>query len=297
MSGADWRAVARKDFEDAVRSRMVWSVMGVFVALLSFLLLAVDAAEFNGGGAEGAIAYVSQWGQLYVPLVTLIAAYLAVVGERRSGSLRVLLSYPFTRREVVAGKLLGRSVVTLLTLSAAFLVMGGLTVVLYGSLPVAKFLAVVGVVVLFGLSFTGIAVGISAATGSRETALALAIGSFLVFFVFWNGLASGLYYLVYGSLPGLEPAPWYFLAERLSPLEAYRVLLDGILDSFVEPLVGVGLEDLPADVTPEELRAVNRVSGDMPFYLRDWFTGLVLVAWAVVPPALGYWRFERSDLD
>jgi ABC-2 type transport system permease protein len=36
-------------------------------------------------------------------------------------------------------------------------------------------------------------------------------------------------------------------------------------------------------------------AGD-PFYLQTWFVLVLVVAWTVLPVAVGYWRFDRADL-
>jgi len=44
-------------------------------------------------------------------------------------------------------------------------------------------------------------------------------------------------------------------------------------------------------MTPAE-----RYPGDAPFYLQEWFGVVVLLFWLAVPVAIGYYRFERTDL-
>ena len=183
---ATWNDIARKDFEDAVRSKMLWGIIAVFIAFLLMALpvaeqLFPDAVTVDAAKALGGVAMLTQ---LFVPGIALVAGYMAVVGERRSGSLRVLLSYPFSRRDIVAGKLVGRILVTSTALVVGFAVASVLVVVLYGAPDVAAFAGFVGAGVLLGLTFTGLAVGGSAAASSRGRAMTLTIGSFvaMVFF-------------------------------------------------------------------------------------------------------------------
>lgn len=289
--------VARKDFEDAVRSKMVWSLIAVFVALTTFLLVVFRATVDSGDvPADAALSFLAQFGQLFVPLIALVAAYMAVVGERRSGSLRVLLAYPHSRRDVVAGKLLGRGGVVLLAFVVGFTVATVVASAMFEAPALGEFLTVLVAVVLFGLAFCGLAVGISAAAATRGKAMALAIGSFLLFLMFWDGIAAGVYYAVHGSLPGLQADAWYFLLKRLSPIEAFRLLAQSALDGVVNPMIALPVEDLPEGTLPWQVPIEERVEGDLPLYLEDWFNAVVLAAWAVVPPVVGYLRFERSDL-
>lgn len=294
-----WRQVARKDFEDVVRSKMLWSIVTVFVAFMGFMLLVATQVvdpEGSGSGTVEALAFVAGFGKLFVPVVALVAGYMAVVGERRSGSLRVLLGYPHSRRDVVAGKLVGRAGVIVLAFVAGFALMTVLVAALFSFPPVETFLSLVAVATLFGLAFTGIAVGISAAAPTRGKAMALAIGTFLLCLVFWEGLAAGVHYAVHDSLPGLEADAWYFLLKRLNPIAAYDALTAEVLDSAVATMVNLPVEDVPRGTPPEQLRLENRVEGDLPVYLEPWFSAVILLAWGVVPAALGYRRFERADL-
>jgi len=292
-----WTQVARKDFEDAVRSKMLWGIIAVFVAFMGFVLAVAigttDTSEATGGAA---LALTAQLNQLFVPLVALVAGYMAVVGERRSGSLRVLLSYPHSRRDVVAGKLAGRSAVIALTLAAGSLVTIAMVGVLVASPDLADVAGLLGATVLFGVAFTGLAVGISAAVASRGKAMALAIGSLLVFLVVFDAAAAGAYAAVTGSLPGLAVEPWYFLLKRLSPVGAFRALAEGFVDGRLQPFFRMGLEQIPPDTPPSERTVAARVGGSLPFYLSEWFAALTLAAWGLVPSVVGAVRLERSDL-
>lgn len=296
---ATWNDIARKDFEDAVRSKMLWGIIAVFIAFLLMALpvaeqLFPDAVTVDAAKALGGVAMLTQ---LFVPGIALVAGYMAVVGERRSGSLRVLLSYPFSRRDIVAGKLVGRILVTSTALVVGFAVASVLVVVLYGAPDVAAFAGFVGAGVLLGLTFTGLAVGGSAAASSRGRAMTLTIGSFVAMVFFWKPAAAGVYYAVTGSLPGLHAERWYFLLQRLNPLEAFRVLSGAALDEEVSAVPELPVENLPADVSPEQLELANRLlGGEVPFYLTEWFSVVVLVVWGTIPVVLGYWWFERTDL-
>jgi len=296
---ATWVDVARKDFEDAVRSKVLWGLIATFVAFLVMSLL--SAEELVQGvdtvTADIALAGVATLAQLFVPGVALAGGYLAVAGERRSGSLRVLLTYPFSRLDVVLGKLVGRTVVTLTALVVGFAVASVLVVVLYGTPSAVSFLGFVGLSVLLGAAFTGLAVGGSAVAGTRGRAMTLTIGPFVAMVFFWKPVVVGLYYAVAGSLPGISVEPWYLLLKRLNPLVAYRTLAGNLLGEPVQAVPNLPLEDLPAGMVAARFSATDRVAGEIPFYLQDWFAVLVLVAWGVVPVALGYWRFLRNDLD
>jgi ABC-2 type transport system permease protein len=292
-----WTQVARKDFEDAVRSRMLWGIMGVFTVFMGFVLVvALNTSDAAEATSAAALSLTAQLGQLFVPLVALIAGYMAIVGERRSGSLRVLLGYPHSRRDVVLGKLVGRSAVIATTLAVGSAASVLLIALLIESPDLADVAGLLGAIVLFGAAFTGLAVGISAAVSTRGKAMALAIGSLLVFLLVWDAAAAGVYAAVTGALPGLEVEAWYLLLERLNPLGAFRALAEGFVDGRVYPIFRMGLEEVPPDATAQQLAVANRVGTPVPFYLSDWFAAALLAVWGLVPPVVGYLRFARSDL-
>jgi len=293
-----WADVARKDFEDAVRSKLLWGLIVVFVAFLAMSLLSAEQLFPDSLTVDAALALtgVAMLAQLFVPGIALVAGYVSVVGERRSGSLRVLLSYPFSRFDVVAGKLVGRTLVTTTALTVGFAAASLLVVALYGVPDLTAFVGFVATGVLVGTAFTGLAVGGSAAAATRGRARTLTIGSFMGMVFFWKPVAVGLYYAVNGSVPELQADRWYFLLKRLNPLEAYRVLAGAVLDRHVAEVPNFPLEDVPTANPTERLEIAQRIAGEVPFYLEDWFSVVVLLAWGLVSVAVGYWRFETSDL-
>ncbi len=295
---ATWRAVAVKDLVDAVRSRTLWGLVAMFVA---FLLTSLASAEqlfpepVTVTPAR-ALSGVAMLGGLFVPGIALVAGYMAVVGERRSGSLRVLLSYPFSRFDVVWGKLLGRLLVTGLALLAGYAVASVAVVLLYGTPDLGAFVGFAGAGLLLGASMTGLAVGGSAAARTRGRAMALTVGSFVGMVFFWKPAVVGLYYLVEGEVPGVRAEPWYYLLKRLNPLEAFRTLSAAALDEPVPPVPDLPLEDVPRTAPSERVDLAARVAGEVPFYLDAWVAVVVLLAWGLVPVALGYRRFASTDL-
>mgnify|MGYP006896999159 FL=1 len=60
------------------------------------------------------------------------------------------------------------------------------------------------------------------------------------------------------------------------------------------------LRNAATPVAPDLVTSLPVIGGsvpaDPPLYMQPWFAAVVLVAWLVVPAALGYRRFERSDL-
>jgi ABC-2 type transport system permease protein len=294
--------IARKDFEDAVRSRMIWAAVAVFVVLMG--IIGASAATNDLSAADPTLIitlFANIGGQLLVPIIALMIGYMAIVGERQSGSLRVLFGLSHDRRDVFVGKLASRIGVILVATLVACVVAVVMALVLFDSVPVATFLGFVAITLLLGAAFTAIAVGVSAATESRMQAMGGAIGSFVSFTMLWHPLVAGIHYLLEGELAGLEAPNWYFFLLRLNPLEAYTQVSSSLADEFILGLFGWAtiIEDVPASTLqdPNALLLSNRVAGDLPFYLTDWFAAVTMLVWVVVPAYFGYRSFRGADLN
>ena len=284
--------VARKDLEDAGRSKLLWAIVGLLVGLMAIGYVAAWATIDDATGAA-MLGFVALPLSVLLPVAALIAGYMAVVGERRSGSLKLLLGLPPNRTDVVFGKLLGRVAVISSAVVLAFVVALALSLLLFGSVPFLDWLAFGAVSLLFGLTFVGLAVGVSAGVASRGRSMALVVGTYMVFVGLWELITAGPYYLIYGETPPIEAETWYLFVLQLNPLETYANVSSTIVEGEVFPFMfRYGLEPFEAQsMTPAE-----RYVGDAPFYLQEWFGAVAMLFWVVVPVAIGYYRFQRADL-
>jgi len=268
-----WRAVARKDFADAVRSRSLWTVAGTFVfasvaAALVYALVALQSSASSQSIARlaGLLHLIAG---VLVPVTALLTGYRAIVGERETGSIKLLLSLPHERRNVVIGKLVGRSLVVAVAVAAGFGLATAVAAVFSpASLPV--FVGVTAATILFAVAFVAIAVGLSAASGSARRAATGAFGAFVLFDIVWQRIPG-----LYSAAAGGQPPAWVLFLQRLSPNGAY---------SGVYTLFG-GTESVSATL-----------GGPVPVYLSWWVAALILVAWIVLPTWIGYRRFAAADL-
>jgi ABC-2 type transport system permease protein len=280
-----WLVVARKDFADAVRSRMLWGIVGLFAVLMAVSALVPDLL----GGSDPVVGYsiAANLAETLVPVTALVAAYLAIAGERESGSIKILLGAPHSRLDVTLGKLVGRAGVVVVGIVAGFLVAGVVAAIVYGDPALSEFVSVTALTAALGLAFVGIAVGISAATSTRSRAMALAVGLFFLFALLWDLVPIALTYLRTGSLPtpGATVPAWQMLIQRLNPSEAFGQLVGTALGGAESPGGNGGAAAL-----------TGQVSGRVPFYLDDWFMVVILGAWTVVPVVLGHLRFRDADL-
>lgn len=255
--------IAKKDFQDAIRSRTLFILAGLFTAFLAFFtyhqfLMANPSQPTRAGELYSTVASV-------VTVIGTLLGYKAIVGERETGSLKFLLGQPHTRRDVVVGKFLGRAAVVVVTVFVAFAVVAAHYAVLSVSPSVTAYALLTGKIAVLGVVFVAIAIAFSAALNSATVATWGAIGLVIVFSFGWETVLELVSDAIFSST---NPIPnWFYLLQQLNPKWAF-------LD--IAPTYGTG--------------------GEIPFYLESWFAVVILGAWIVVPLALAYLQFQRSDL-
>jgi ABC-2 type transport system permease protein len=271
-----WTVVAKKDFRDAVRAKSLWALTALFVLFAGGLAYAYGATDLAGVSEEvtaiGFIGFLQTAGAILVPVIGLLVGYKAVVGERASGSLKLLLGLPHSRLNAVLGKLVGRTLVVAVPIVVGYLAAGVLGVVLFDTFAFVDFFAFTLLTVAFGLAYISIAVGFSSAMASESRAAALAIGLWIMFQFGWSILILLLRWALNGfSLPTSNPPAWMALLSLATPNGGYNLAT---------------LMFTPGSIT----------TGYDAFYLQDWFGLVILAFWVVVPIGLGYWRFSGADL-
>lgn len=281
-------AIARKDFRDAIQSWMFIGVTALFVLILggTAFITALGPVIFPGDTAPSDFSGLSLAGSVsvFVPLIGLMVGYKSISGERETGTLDLLLSFPYTRGEVVIGKLVGRTGIVSVAALVGFVIAAG-TVLVMG-LPVSFGNYVLFVIFSFVLGFVFVSIGIalSAATRSSTRALGGAIVIFGLFFHFgpftlWWLIPVIITMIINRFTPldvtlireGLGLPEWLQYYAHLNPVSAYSDVLQVML-SLPES------RDIIAPAVPNAFG----------------FVGLAL--WLVVPLTLGYYRFNSTDL-
>lgn len=269
-----WLLVARKDFRDAVRSRSLIALLGLFVVALVSVVVGhrLLVARPTAGGLLAALVTLTKW---LVPVTALVAGYNAVVGERTGNTLRFLLGLPHSRFDVFVGKAVGRTAAVLVPVLGGFACVGVATAILYPSFGLGRLLVLAAVAVLLGATFVTLAVAVSALWRSPVRTVAAAVGAFVVCMFLWDLLPTGAYLLVHGSVPGSRvPPDWFFLISRLNPLNAYLAVLSGAFET-LEP----------------------QAPAPRPLFLSGWFAVLILGGWILTSLSFGYLRFRSTDIS
>lgn len=301
-----WVAIARKDVQDARRSYWLWGLAAVLTALLAIgpVLIITDVIQMNqpqNGQAVTTDIYVQlMLGTLtfFVPIVAIVLAYESITGERDSGTLKLLLSLPHSRLDVVVGKALGRGAVVSLAIAIAFVVAAVALLATPFEFAAANYLGFALLTIVLGLAFVGLSVGFSAAADSSRRAMIGTVTMFVLFTLIWSSFASGLTRLLRENtdLASETLIPLHLFVKILNPTEAYRTLVISLVsgDPFGARVSLAGGSGLQGALNRQAYAQV--LGGELPFYLSDPVVALVLVFWIVVIPLAGYWAFEDADL-
>ncbi|WP_144904877.1 ABC transporter permease [Halobellus captivus] len=304
-----WQAVANKEFRDAIRSRWLHGST-LFFALFIGGAAALFFGVLLGPGARqvsnlfGFFANLGVFSFSFPGLLALVLGFIAlstshgsITEERESGSIKLLLSLPNSRLDAVLGKLVGRSAVVVVALLVGFFVTF-LTLLATGTrLELGSFVPHIALTALLGVAFVSIGLSLSALADSNREATLATMGLYLVFAVLWGSISEGI------------PKLLNYTAEQVgmgSLSEVLRVKI-GVFLKYLNPLKTY--ETLAAQLyyPAEQARLVSTAFGEqavltpvlqesIPFYFSGWFLFLILLAWIVVPVAVGYWAFERADL-
>ena len=270
--------ITGKEVRDSLRNRWV---------LAATLLLAALALSlgFLGSSPTGSVkadpltitvVSLSSLSIFLIPLIAMLLAYDAVIGEIERGTMALLLSYPVSRWQVLVGKVIGHLIILTLATTAGYGLAGIALQLAHGGLDIAAwkpFALLIVASVLLGAAFLAMGYLISAKVKERGTAAGIAIGVWLFFVVIFDMALLGI--LVADSKQAIT-APMLETILLFNPADVYRLLN---LTGYENTAMYAGMAGLSGQLTL-----------GMP----------VLVAaqllWIALPFALAAWIFRKRQI-
>ncbi|WGI16910.1 ABC transporter permease subunit [Methanonatronarchaeum sp. AMET-Sl] len=284
-----WPLIAQKDFIDAIRSKVFLVLVAAFIVIVAGGVYTVTLIPEGFFGeqipltSDFALIALQSIFIVFVPLIALVAVFDSIAGERDSNSLRVLLSFPYTRLDVVLGKFIGRALVVTIPILIGFAVATLVIIGFYEELFITNYLIFIALTILLAWSFIGIGIGFSAAAKTRTMAIGLAAGVYLLFLIFWDIIYLLIHYILKGGVPGFGQWPeWLVWLDSINPISAYGYLSQHY----------IGLEQFHEFMNPLMLTGKDT----LPFYLQEPALILYLLTWMIIPVILGYIYFKKSDI-
>ena len=262
--------LASKEFWDRLRNRWVLAVALVFT-VFTFAIAYFGSAQAGSVGFRSIDLTIASLVSLVIyliPLIALLLGFDAIVGEKESGSLDLLLALPITRFELIVGKYLGLAAALSFSTIAGFGLVGIVLSAQINLAALGHYALFVGSALLLGLAFLSLAIMVSVLAGDRTRASGLAIALWFFFVLVFDLLIlAGL--VVGGGAWGGTLYPYLML---LNPADIFRILNMLALDE-VRTLYGL------STVFPEQL------SHPLPLLAA-------MLAWIIGPLALATWRFK-----
>ena len=270
--------IALQEVKNGLRNRWVLAAT-LLLAVLALSLTLLGSAPTGAVKVSELTVTVVSLASLtvfLVPLIALLLAYDAIVGEAERGTLLLLLAYPVARHQVLLGKFLGHLLIlvvaTVLGYGAAGLAVGlrGAT----GPAAWAAFGALLGSSILLGATFLAIGYVLSALVRERATAGGMALGH----------LVAAGHRLRHRSAWPARGRRWARSSRRacsgrcclLNPTDAFRLLN---LAGFADARLVAGLAGVDAGAAGHPAAALG-----------------ALAAWVLLPLGLAAWLLARREI-
>lgn len=268
-------SIAGKEFSDGLRNRWLLAIS------LLFAILAVGIA-WLGAAASGQVGFTSipatiaslaSLATFLMPLIALLLAYDAIVGEDEGGTLMLLLTYPLGRGQILLGKFVGHGLILALATLIGFGCAAVAIALLVDNVDVGMLLWAFGRFMvsstLLGWVFLALAYMLSSKASEKSSAAGMALGVWFLFVLVFDLALLAVLVLSKGRFnPDL--LPWLLL---LNPTDIYRLIN---LSGFEGSGNAVGLMALSSDLP---------VSASLLW--------LCLLIWVGVSLLLAYWMFRR----
>lgn len=262
--------IARKELNDSFRNRWLLAISLVFAILALGIAWFGSAASGNVGYAStpATMASLSSLGIFLIPLIALLLAYDAIVGEEEGGTLLLLLTYPLSRGQLLLGKFLGHGLTLALATFLGFGSAGVAIAALVEQVTVLPLAVAMGRFILssilLGWGFIALIYLASVRVSEKPVAAGLALGIWFFFVLVFDLMLLGSLVASEGKLsPDL--LPWLLM---LNPTDVYRLL------------------NIVAFAEGSQLTGVLSLGSDLPVGSSGLW--LALACWVLVPLA-GAW--------
>lgn len=308
LDAFDSYAVARKEFQDTIRSRWFLVLSLFFVLVFSLipiaqLYLQIGRGISGGGTTDDLIFLLKDAISLLVPLIAVVVGHGAITGERDTGTLKILLSLPNTRRDVVLGKIIGRSLVVALPIFIGFAVAALLVLPTDMSIELGNYVGFSLLTAFLGVIFVSLSVGISAAMPRNFYSMIGSVAAFFYFGFLWNLGANGIGTILveYANITSTTRMKTVLAIKLINPMQAFKTLVDSVVQSSAVDARVLMFGVFRRGAACEQALGGSISEGGcqvsaLPFQYSDPVIFGYMLFWLVVPAIAGYYVFRDADL-
>lgn len=218
--------VARKELSDGLRNRWLLAISLLFAVLAVGIawLGAAASGQLGFTSIPATIASLSSLATFLMPLIALLLAYDAIVGEEEGGTLMLLMTYPLGRGQILLGKFVGHGLILALAVLIGFgcaaLAIGLLVEDIEMSVLAWAFGRFMLSSILLGWAFLAMAYLLSSLASEKSTAAGLALGVWFLFVLVFDLVLLAILVFSEGRF-NPELLPWLLL---LNPTDIYRLI-------------------------------------------------------------------------
>lgn len=279
--------IAQKEFADNVRSPRFAILMSIFL-IISF---AYTYKLKFGSSFIDAVQIIA----IFTPVIGIALGFDAVVKERKSNSLNVLLTHPVFRDNIITGKILGAMITLALVVFLAISVIIGTSLITSGELVNFSELSrlfIFGIITfLYLLVFLSIGIFTSVILKSEIDSLTCGIIAWLNLCVVFGATVMIIATVVTGQSLFDMPENQQFIEltynlQKLSPIHHYAEATTGLSD--------LSLDSLINQETIQGVLDTGYTLGE--WAVEFWENVVVLIVISMILIILSYIIFLRQDI-
>ncbi len=218
--------IARKELSDGLRNRWLLAISLLFAVLAVGIawLGAAASGQLGFTSIPATVASLASLATFLMPLIALLLAYDAIVGEDEGGTLMLLLTYPLGRGQILLGKFVGHGLILALAVLFGFGAAMLAIALLVDDIEIGTLLWAFGRFMvsstLLGWVFLAMAYVLSSKVGEKSSAAGLALGVWFLFVLVFDLVLLALLVFSEGRFSP-EALPWLLL---LNPADIYRLI-------------------------------------------------------------------------
>lgn len=269
--------MAMSEIREGLRNRwIIASIIGLGLFALSLALLgSTPVGEVKASALDITTISLASLSVYLIPLIALMLAFDAIVGEAERGTLILLLTYPIKRWQVIAGKYFGHICILSLAIIIGYGLAGFYISLNHSTASVewTNYLRMIVTTILLGSVFLSIGYLISVLARERSTAIGVSIATWLLLIVVYDFMLLGL---VLGDNEQLINGNILTTIIYLNPADIYRLF------------------NLAGNESARLISGMGDLAGTV--LLQSWSMIAALLFWIIAPLVLAATIFHRKEI-